>query len=102
MDDTGDLHIYAQTCWHDDAYIAGTRKGLEDLRDAISRALSGRPSIMQAFTGDGEGYDVYVFEASSDYMGTRLMMPYTDEHALDGRSNVYHPASIAYGRVEDE
>lgn len=82
------LQIYAQPCWHEDAYIVGNRKGLEALRDAISRALEiDGPITMSAFVEfDGEGYDLVVCPCEDDDL-RMLEGHYTDEMARrDGMS----------------
>lgn len=76
----GTLHIYAQTIWHDEAYIAGTRENLEMLRLAIDRALEDGNGQMQAFTCDGEGYNVHVVVATEE-QADAMPVPYTDECA---------------------
>jgi hypothetical protein len=77
------LHLYAQSCEHDEAYIVGTREDLVILRDTIDRALSnkqaGRSSddIEKFFTADGEGYDVYV-KVVPESVEANLQLPYAE------------------------
>jgi hypothetical protein len=75
------LHCYAQSHWHTEAYISGSRDALTALRAAIDRALlhSG-VSECDVFASDGEGYTVYVV-AMSDEDAARQVVPYTDEIA---------------------
>lgn len=73
------LHLYAQSQWHDEAHIVGTRRGLEALRDAINAALSDDHGhyAAEAFTTDGEGYSVEVACVPYGEMD-RMQLPYTD------------------------
>lgn len=88
MNYEGTLHIYGQAAWHDEAYVCGTREGLEQLRRAIDVALqrskkSGRgASECGSFTSDGEGFKINVVVANEDQAG-RLKSPYTDDIARD-------------------
>lgn len=76
----GTLHIYAQTMWHDEAYIAGTREDLEMLRIAIDHALAEGNGQMQAFACDGEGYTVHIVPMSED-QADEMPVPYTHDQA---------------------
>lgn len=75
------LHIYAQSCGHDEAWIAGNHEGLMRLRDAIDKALlDGRGDSDSVFTTDGEGYQVIAVQMTDAELG-KLGMPYTDNIA---------------------
>jgi hypothetical protein len=76
------LHVYAQTTWHDDAFVVGNRQGLEALRAAIDAALSGGAGQAQPFVNDGEGFDAHVLLASEEDMA-KLAVPYTGDDARD-------------------
>jgi len=56
----GNMHIYAQDAWHDNAYIMGDREALAGLRDAIDTALRDGIGAGTVVASDGEGYDVVV------------------------------------------
>lgn len=77
------LHLYAQSCEHDDAYIVGTRAELAKLRDSIDAALNhkemGRSSdsLSEHFAADGEGYDLTV-KVIPDSVKSNLMLPYAE------------------------
>lgn len=78
------LHIYAQACWHDEAWIAGNREGLTRLRDAIDKALlDGHGKSDRVFTADGEGYHVVAMKLADQEFG-KLGMPYTAKIAAGG------------------
>jgi len=51
------LHIYQQRIFHEPAFIVGTKKTLESLRNAIDQALATGFSTADFFAVDGEGYD---------------------------------------------
>lgn len=89
------LHLFAQSQWHDEAYVAGDRKSLEDLRAAIDKALAAHDGRAKAtsFTNDGEGFDVHILlldEATLD----RLALPYTDEIASEKKPTAVWPAGL--------
>jgi hypothetical protein len=73
------LHLYAQFHWHDEAHIAGTRKGIEALRDALTAALVNPDGVALAsgFVNDGEGYFITVHVVPFAEM-ERLATPYAD------------------------
>lgn len=77
------LHIYAQSCWHDQVIIVGNRESLEMLQLAIKNALEDNQSASDLmFVSDGEGYNVLAYQASTEEMD-KLPVPYTDEVAAD-------------------
>lgn len=91
------IHLYAQSLWHDDAWIGGTRQALQELGLAITLALArsegarqlGKPDVsahaeMQTFASDGEGYDLHVV-VLSDADAVRMLVPYTDDCASEKR-----------------
>jgi hypothetical protein len=76
------LHVYGQKYPHAVAGIVGNREALERLSDALERALSldyanGKPSRIEAFTNDGEGYSVSVRCIESKFQ--ELELPYTEK-----------------------
>lgn len=80
------LHIYSPIWQHADGYIIGDRWALEDLRDALDRAISSKePTSFNAFVNDGEGYTVHVAWLSEQDVD-RLSLPYTDADEME-RSN---------------
>ena len=84
------LHIYAQSYWHDDATIAGTKSSLEALRDAINVALTNGNSICPSMANDGEGYSIFI-RTMSDTEADRMAAPYTDEIASEKGENAFWP-----------
>jgi hypothetical protein len=74
----GILHVFAQQFEHDDAFLVGTREGLEVLRDAINASLENSHGAAHSFTGmDGEGYVIHCFVQDAAQMD-QLLLPYTD------------------------
>jgi hypothetical protein len=69
------LHIYAQCFEHDEAYIVGTREDMQQLRDALDRALASNASSEQFFTSDGEGYSLHI-QVVPESIETTLCLPY--------------------------
>lgn len=86
------LHVFAQQQWHDEAYIIGNRRALENLRTTIDQALATGHSTVVAFTNDGEGYDAHV-TLLSDEQVNKLAVPYTDEFAREGSESALWPWS---------
>jgi hypothetical protein len=82
------LHVYAQSCEHDEAYIVGTRDDLVKLRNAIDSALGAKAkhrssdSVEPFFDAAGEGYDLYV-KVVPAVVENNLTLPYAE---LIGRS----------------
>lgn len=68
-EDPGLLHIYGQACYHDDAFMVGNTKGLEAVRDAIDRVLSGETGQWATWVSvsDGEGYDLKVIKVDDPW-----------------------------------
>ncbi len=86
------LHVYAQEWQHNDVHIIGNRDALKSLLDTITDALAiGMASTQQEddpglFASDGEGYDVRVICATSEWdsdFWRRLPLPYTKEPVPD-------------------
>lgn len=67
--------------WHDEAYIVGTREGLEMLRIAIDHALANEYGQMETYTCDGEGYTVYVVTMIEKQINA-MPVPYTNDIAV--------------------
>ena len=97
------LHIYAQTIWHDEAYIAGTREALDDLVRAIGLALENNESSEhRQFASDGEGYRVHVVLATEE-QAMAMPVPYTDDCAKANQSRIpFGPWGILRRKVVAE
>lgn len=82
------LHLYAQQCPHDEAYVVGTQTALRNLRSAIDLALADPtiPAKVNTFAADGEGFQITVACVHLDVID-RLNTPYVD------RDHVYDPPS---------
>lgn len=85
----GNLHVYPQEQWHDDAYIIADRPALLALRDAIDKALAPGIGItgMDFFANDGEGYTLHVVNLEGDEGWNKLGRPYTGDIAKDKRGD---------------
>lgn len=81
------LHIYAQSMWHSDAVLEGTREGLRAVRDAIDEALrTNREGISKHLVaGDGEGYSVVARVRTAEQIREGAL-PYVDDIARDPRT----------------
>lgn len=81
------LHIHAQSFWHSPAYIVGNTAALEQLRDAITAALTKGKGKTTAFVNDGEGYQITVCRDDSPWdQGSSWWdreTPYTDPIAYE-------------------
>jgi hypothetical protein len=72
------LHLYAQATNHFPAHVLGSREGLMALRCAIDQALAHGCGLADAFTGDGEGFDVEVTCAPGWAVTDIAQLPYAD------------------------
>jgi hypothetical protein len=73
------LHIWQQSCHHDEAFIFGNKEALTLLRDSINLVLGNgnADSSAEFFQKDGEGYRV-VIRTASDFAMLLLPTAYTD------------------------
>jgi len=84
---TPKLHVYSPTYFHDHALIIGNKAALEELRDAITRALlavssskdTSASSEISAFTADGEGFELKVYCEEENAYWDKASLPYTDK-----------------------
>lgn len=73
----GSVHVYAQSRWHDEAFIVGDVTALTRLRDALNAALeAGRGSAL-VMAADGEGYRLHVVRHETARMD-RMRLPYSE------------------------
>lgn len=78
------LHIHAQHCQHDEAFIIGNRDALIALRTAIDNVLThNTPQIVDAFVSDGEGFEAHIVLRTDTEMSTEVV-PY--EYRRDSSS----------------
>lgn len=87
------LHIHGQQIWHDYAFIVGTPKALQDLRDAIDVALNNNVAKCDAFVCDGEGYSIIV-QCMPEEKCAELGVPYIDEVASEKDTEATFPWKI--------
>lgn len=85
------LHIYGQSYWHANAYIAGSTVALEALSKAINDALSGKNGMCDVTCNDGEGYTVHVKHIKDAQVLDKLAVPYTDEVAQERSEQAIWP-----------
>ncbi|HEK9098924.1 hypothetical protein KFD70_05355 [Bacillus pfraonensis] len=71
-------HLYCQQMWHDDAYIIANRESLQQLRNAIDRALLQGEARYNSFTSDGEGYTTFVKCLDDMEKWSELELPYSN------------------------
>lgn len=81
-------HLFAQSHWHDEAYLVGNRAALLAISQAIESALADDVGAAELFVGDGEGY--YLFCVQHERLAD-VAWPYTDGAAremadADGRA----------------
>ena len=97
----GTVHVYAQSQWHDEAFIVGDVLALTELRDALDKAIaSGRGSAL-VFAADGEGYRLHVVRHETTRMD-RMRLPYSEFSRVLGHDpKGRYPSSLVPHR-EDE
>lgn len=81
-------HIFAQSQWHDEAFLIGNREALTQIRDALNDLLKEEaPKAQQKVTlttSDGEGYELFCILLDENWQSPvwqSLELPYTDEVA---------------------
>ena len=84
---SGYLHIYGQDAWHDPVIIVADREALEALKANVEVALSGKISVSELFTTDGEGFNFIIKPVSPE----GYMMPYTADYAKSSNKNAINP-----------
>jgi hypothetical protein len=89
------LHLYSPPCFHDEAFVAGNRQGLELLKAEIEKALEGaKPGADTLyFNADGEG-GYLVVEVFEQKEAENLALPYSGEFASESNweaDNVVFP-----------
>lgn len=85
------LHIYGPSIWHDHSFIVGNKEALQYLRDAIDSALAEGNGKATAFTADGEGFDLCVYQEEPEAFWDNLCVPYTDDLAMERRNGTTSP-----------
>lgn len=91
------LHVYAQHSHHGEAYIAGNRRALIDLRHTIDEALALGDGEMRTFANDGEGYELQVVMVT-EAQAAKLATGYTADYAQD--PDGLHPWTILNERYQ--
>lgn len=92
MSTYGTAHLYAQSFWHDFAYLMGDEEALIQLRAAIDAALEVGQATTELVANDGEGYQVFVLRHESrPEAWDGILRPYTDECAMDSREDALGP-----------
>jgi len=96
----GNLHVYPQETWHDEAYIVGDREALLILRALIDQALRPGPGTeeVELFAGDGEGYAIHVVNLEGDEGWNKIAVPYTGNIAKEKRETAVWPWQIIEDR----
>ncbi len=95
------LHIYAQPFEHGEAWVVGTREGLEELRNALNRVLAvaspwpfdtiprDTSTSLDAETTDGEGYKTLIVVVDEkQLLESDTLLPYTDCDYISGKPPV--------------
>ena len=90
------LHLYAQETYHQEAFIVGTRPGLEALKRAIDKALMEGQGDEEVFVSDGEGYSVVVLlkEEEEEAFWDKVAVPYTVDYAAPKDPTAIWPGAI--------
>lgn len=76
---TPKLNVYSPYSYHSEAYIIGSREGLEALRDTLTKALeasSGEARSDACATTDDEGFRLIVAVRPDEILDS-LALPYT-------------------------
>jgi hypothetical protein len=90
MDDS-ELHLYGQKTPHEETFLVGNRRALEALAAAIQRVLEHKqPQTVEAFAGDGEGFEVIVHMVPDGAL-MRWEDPYYDDAFVERREDAVSP-----------
>lgn len=93
------LHIYAQECERDEAFIVGSRESLTRLRDSIDTALANKAvgkssdALAEFFAADGEGYDLTIKVVPS-VVENDLLLPYAESVGRGLGRNEWEPMLV--------
>lgn len=92
------LHVWGQAKWHDPVVIVGTTEALKRLKFVIENALEkGEDKIPLLFTGDEEGFSLYVI-CRDDGNWDKRAVPYFDEVAVEKNPEAIYPFKEIEGR----
>lgn len=91
------IHVYAQGCWHDDAYIVANKEGLLALKKAVDEALEKGKGDAFVYAADGEEFTLLVLRIDGglgEGMWPKIAMPYTDKYVSEERPDALWPAVL--------
>jgi hypothetical protein len=63
----GTIQIYPAYEFHGEVVIIATKEALENLKQAITKALEGGKSSANVWASDGEGYQILIKKVDSDW-----------------------------------
>ena len=98
----GNLHVYPQEFWHEDAFIVADRAALLALRNLIDKVLAPGPGFdkEEFFASDGEGYSLHVVDLEGDEGWNKIGTPYTGDMSREKRDSAVWPWEIVKMRKE--
>lgn len=85
------LHVYSPTYFHGHAFIVGNKAALEELRNALDKALYAGTGETAAATADGEGFELKVYCEEEDAYWDKASLPYTDKTIFAGTDDEISP-----------
>lgn len=91
------IHVYAQECWHDDAYIVANEEGLLALKKAVDEALEKGKGDAFVYTADGEEFTLLVLRIDGglgEGKWPKIAMPYTDKLVSEERPDALWPSNL--------
>ena len=88
------LHLYAQETYHQEAFIVGTRPGLEALKRAIDKAFMEGQGEAEVSVSDGEGYTVVILLKEDGAFWDKAAVPYTVDYAAPKDPTAIWPGAI--------
>lgn len=89
-------HVYAAEQWHDNVYIVGDEKALQRIKRAIEKALVEGHGICTLRPNDDETYQLHVLKTTNPKLQDKLVLPYTEDVAIDKTDNKIHPFQMIH------
>ncbi|MFP7493413.1 hypothetical protein SFC66_06445 [Terribacillus saccharophilus] len=91
LEGTKHLQLYAQKAHHYEAFIVANKEGIQELIEALNKALLEGESKADLYPSDGEGYKLYIKLLNNNDVDLfeSLEMPYTDQFGLKN-THIYY------------
>jgi hypothetical protein len=89
-------HVYAAQVWHDDVYIVGDKKALQNIKRAIDKALNEEHGVCRLRPNDDETYLLHVVKVTNPKIEEKLCLPYRYDVAIGNTEGKIHPFQLIH------